>query len=289
MGHIVNKQILANNVKRLDIKADHIANKAKPGQFIMVVPDENSTWIPLSIVEADKRRGIITVIFKEIGSSTKKLGSMYINDEIFSIMGPLGRPATIKKEGNVICIASGTGIAQILPICKALKRADNRVTGIIGANTKKNLMLDVQMRLACHKLMITTEDGSYEKKGMMGEVLKEIINKEKVDLVYVIGPIKEVMNICDITRNIGIKTLVQFCSVLLCGHGICGSCRIKLKDELKLSCQDGVEFDGHEVDFDHLKKRQNSFVHTDEDIYKIQEAKERSNVIKDALKRMWGT
>ena len=259
MFKIISKQILAEDVKRLDILAPGIARKVRPGQFVSVSPEEGDERIPLTVVDHDAAKGTITLIFQEVGYTTQKLGSIQINEEIFSILGPLGNPAPIAQEGIVICIATGTGIAQILPVCRAYAKAGNRVIGIIGAKTKSSLILQSQMRLACYKLFTTTNDGSFERKGLATDVLKEWLMKQPTQLVYAVGSLEMMQAVSSLTREENIKTRVVLNPIMVDCMGLCGSCRVKVAGQMVLSCIDGPEFDGHQVDFADLNIRMNAF------------------------------
>ncbi|HQO58046.1 MAG TPA: sulfide/dihydroorotate dehydrogenase-like FAD/NAD-binding protein [Candidatus Omnitrophota bacterium] len=255
MFTIINRQLLAKDMKRLDIVAETVAAKALPGQFVIVMPEKNAGWLPLTIVENDPLRGTVSLVFQERGPATRRLGSLSIQESVYAVMGPLGKPATIKTAGTVVCAASGVSIASILPVCRALKRCENKVIGLIGAENKNSVLLETQMRLACHKLMITTEDGTYERKGTVLELLKEILDEERVKLVYVIGPAAMMEEACRMTRGKKIETFIQANTIMHCGSGICGSCRLDVDSKPVLSCVDGPEFNGHEVDFEKLKAR----------------------------------
>lgn len=259
MFEIRNKQILADDVKRIEVSAPLIASKVQPGQFVSVSPYEGDERIPLTVVEADPIKGIITLIVQEVGYTTKKLGNIAINEQIFSILGPLGTPASIAKIGTVVCIATGTGTAQMFPIIKALSKAGNKIIGIIGAKTKKSLMLESQMRLTCNKIFITTNDGTYERRGLATDVFKEIIAKNKIDLVYAIGSMDMMQSVCAMTKEKNIKTLVQLTPVMVDCMGMCGSCRVKVGGKVVLACVEGPEFDGHQVDFGYLDVRLNAY------------------------------
>jgi len=259
MFEIINKQILAIDVKRLDIAAQHIARKIQPGQFVSVCPEEGDESIPLTVVDHDMNKGIISFIFKEVGATTKKLGALAIKEPVFSILGPLGTPSLINKNGMVVCIATGVGIAQMLPICRALKKKGNKVVGIIGAKTKKDLMLESQMRITCDKINITTQDGSYERRGLATDAFKELIHKPKVQLVYAIGSVEMMRSVCSLTKPKEIPTLVHLNPVMVDCMGMCGSCRVKVGGKTVLACIEGPEFDGHKVDFDYLDIRMKAF------------------------------
>ncbi|MBU0467776.1 MAG: sulfide/dihydroorotate dehydrogenase-like FAD/NAD-binding protein [Candidatus Omnitrophica bacterium] len=258
MFEIINKQIIAEDIKRIDISAPNIASKVLPGQFVKICPEEGDESIPLTVSDYDAAKGIITLIFQEVGSTTGKLGSLPIGEAVFSILGPLGKAANIEKIGRVICVATGIGAAQILPICRALQKEGNKVVGIIGAKTKSKLMLEAQMRIACNKIFITTEDGSYVRRGLATEALKEVIGKEKINLVYAIGNPEMMETVCSITKKEKIRTLVQLKPIMVDCVGMCGSCRVKVGGKTVMACTDGPEFDGHKVDFKDYKARRKS-------------------------------
>ena len=257
MFKVLNKISLSQDLKRMDVLAPVIARKAKPGQFVSVSPEEDDERIPLSIIEADPARGSITLIFHEKGLTTKKLGAVAVNDEIFSILGPLGIPSTIEKKGVVVCIATGVGIPQILPIARAFKKAGNNVIGIIGAKTKRALMVEPQFRLLCNKIFVTTNDGSYEKRGNATDVLKQILDKQEVNQVYAIGSLDMMRAVCIMTAVKKIKTFVHLNPLMIDCLGMCGSCRVKIAGREVLACVEGPEFDGHEVDFEDFIIRMN--------------------------------
>ncbi len=255
---VLNKISLSSDLKRMDILAPAIAKKAKPGQFVSVSPEEDDERIPLSIVEADPARGSITLIFHERGATTIKLGQIPVNAEIFSILGPLGVPATIEKKGIVVCIATGVGIPQILPIARSLKKVGNNVIGIIGAKTKRALMVEPQLRLLCNKIFVTTNDGSYEKRGKATDILKQILEKQDIHQVYAIGSVDMMRAVCEMTAPKRIKTLVHLNPLMIDCMGMCGSCRVKIGGREVLTCVEGPEFNGHEVDFEDFTIRMNA-------------------------------
>ncbi|MBF0483537.1 MAG: sulfide/dihydroorotate dehydrogenase-like FAD/NAD-binding protein [Candidatus Omnitrophica bacterium] len=263
MFEILNKQILAEDVKRVDIYAPQIARKVRPGQFVSICPEEGDERIPLTVVETDEGRSTIALIFQEKGDTTGKLGSLPIHESVFSILGPLGQPAKIEKCGLVVCIATGVGSAQMLPIARAYRKEGNKIIGIIGAKTKLELMLEAQMRIVSNKIFITTNDGSYERRGVVTDVLKEIIAKEKVGLIYAIGAIDMMQEVVAIAKQKNIPAKVQLNPVMVDCMGMCGACRVKIAGELILACTDGPEFDGHKVDFEDFKVRMNALKESD--------------------------
>ncbi len=259
MFKIIHKQTLAPDIKRLDVLAGEISRRSRPGQFVMVTPTEITQGIPLTIVDADCNRGIISLIFQETGFSTKALGQLQINHCVFNILGPLGIPAVIEKTGTVVCVATGIGTTQILPICRAHRKIGNKVIGLIGAKTKKLLMLEAQMRLSCHKLLIATDDGSYIKRGLATDLLRELLHQEKIHLVYAVGSVDMMQAVAMMTQERQIPTRVSLQPVMIDSVGICGSCRVKVGGRTVLACVEGPEFDGHRVDFDDLKIRTDAF------------------------------
>lgn len=258
MYEIINKQVIGNDIKRIEVAAQDIARKIKPGQFVMVMPDGKSGKIPLAVADTDPDKGLITLIFQEIGLPTKTLGALKIGDPVFSVLGPLGLPAPIERIGTVVCIGQGVGIAQVFPVSKAFRQASNRVIGIVGAKTKRSLILESQMRLTCYKLYLTTEDGSHGQRGFTEDVLSQVVKEEKVELVYCVGSPALLETVTDITRSIKIKTLVSLNPFMVDGTGLCGSCRVKVGGKQLLACTDGPVFDGHQVDFKDLILRTNS-------------------------------
>lgn len=264
MFPITNKLLLANNIKRIDISAPNIARKIQPGQFVAVCPQEGDERIPLAVVESDFVRGTITIVVNEIGPTTKKLGNIAIKEPIFSILGPLGCPSAIDKKGNVICIMTGMGAAQALPICRALKKAGNKIIGIMGAKTKRSLFLEAQMRIVCSKLFIATEDGSYERRGLATDTFKKTLTEQAVNAVYAFGSPEMMESICRLTQEKKIETRVHLNPRMVDCMGMCGSCRIKVDGQMVLACIDGPEFDGHRVDFKDFKIRLNALEKEDE-------------------------
>ncbi|HOW36058.1 MAG TPA: sulfide/dihydroorotate dehydrogenase-like FAD/NAD-binding protein [Candidatus Omnitrophota bacterium] len=255
MHKIVNKQVIANDIKRIEVSAEAIARKIKPGQFVMVMPDEKSGKIPLAVADTDSRRNLITLVFQENGAATKKLGALQIGNSLFSLLGPLGMPVEIEKIGTVACLGYGVGIAQILPICRALKEAGNKVIGLIGAKTKRSLILESQMRIASYKLYVMTEDGSYGQKGLIEDVLPKVLKEENIKLAYAVGSAVMLKAVCGFTRQASVKTLVGLNPIMVDGTGLCGSCRVIVDGKKRLACVDGPVFDGHQVDFEDLMVR----------------------------------
>ncbi len=257
MYKITHKQIIAQDIKRIDILAPLIAAHAKPGQFVMVTPAEGVHNIPMTIVDSDERRSVISLIVHEVGPATRKLGDLSIGESLYQMVGPLGMPAQLDKYGLVIGVATGVGAAQILPICRGLKKKGNKVIGIIGAKSKKVLMLESQMRVVCDEIFITTNDGSYERKGLATGLLRELLNRYTVDRVYAIGSVEMMETAAQLTREKNIPLRVTVNPHMVNGLGLCGSCRVMINGQQRLACVEGPEFDGHMVDYQDLAQRMN--------------------------------
>jgi ferredoxin--NADP+ reductase len=255
---ILEKDILSPVIKQMEIEAPRVAKKCQAGQFVILRLHEKGERIPLTIADFDRNKGTITIVFQEVGKSTRELGKMEAGDQIVDFVGPLGLPSHIEKFGNVICIGGGVGIAPVFPIVRALRDIGNNVTGIIGARTKELLFWEEKMRVACDELMVTTDDGSYVRKGFVTDVMKEIIEdkgKDNIALILAIGPQPMMRVVCNVTKEYGIKTIVSLNSLMVDGTGMCGCCRVTVGGQTKFVCVDGPEFDGHLVDFAELAKR----------------------------------
>jgi len=257
MFKIVHKQLIAQDIKKIDIMAPIIAARALPGQFVMLTPVAGAHNIPMTIIDSDERRSVVSVLVHEVGPATRQLGELSIGEAVYQMVGPLGRGAQMDKYGLVICVATGIGAAQILPICRGLKKKGNKVIGIIGAKSKKVLMLESQMRVVCDEIFITTNDGSYERKGLATGILKELLEKYTVQRVYAIGSVEMMQAAARMTAEKNISLRVTLNPYMVNGLGMCGSCRVKIDGQYRLACVDGPEFDGHKVDFDDFSQRMN--------------------------------
>ncbi|MDP8216951.1 MAG: sulfide/dihydroorotate dehydrogenase-like FAD/NAD-binding protein [Candidatus Kaelpia imicola] len=261
---ILAKEVLSDfegaRITRIEVKAVDLAQKALAGNFVILMVKEEGERIPLTIVSADRECGTITLIFQEIGFSTKLLGKLKVSDSLYSIMGPLGHATEIKNYGSVVLVAGGVGIAEIYPVAKTLKEAGNKIKVIMGARTKELLILENELKEVSDELFVTTDDGSYGIKGFTTNVLKEILDKERIDIIYAVGPIPMMEEVADLTRGYGVKTLVSLNSLMVDASGMCGCCRVNINGETKFACVDGPEFDAHSVDWDTLKKRNSVYV-----------------------------
>ncbi|HID93029.1 MAG TPA: sulfide/dihydroorotate dehydrogenase-like FAD/NAD-binding protein [bacterium (Candidatus Stahlbacteria)] len=270
MNKILRKVELAPAIKLFEVEVPLIAEKALPGHFVVVRACEEGERIPLTIADTQKDRGTITIIFQEVGTSTKKLGLLAEGDEIIDVIGPLGKPSHIDKFGTVVAIGGGVGIPPVYPITRAMKQAGNKVISIIGARTKELLILEDEMRKVSDELCVTTDDGSYGRKGFVSDELQSLINQgRKIDRVIAIGPTIMMKVVCDVTRPYNIKTIVSLNPIMVDGTGMCGACRVEIGGETKFTCVDGPEFDGHEVNFDLLMKRQRIYLKEEEESLKL--------------------
>ncbi|MGI5921191.1 MAG: sulfide/dihydroorotate dehydrogenase-like FAD/NAD-binding protein [Syntrophomonadaceae bacterium] len=260
MYTILNKKTLAREIKRIDISAPEIAAKGQPGQFVIIRLNEQGERIPLTIADFDRDQGIITLIFQEVGRSTKDLGRLQEGDNILDVVGPLGKPSEIRNFGNVVCIGGGVGVAPIYPITRALKYAGNEITAIIGARSNQHLILADEMAAVSDVLYITTDDGSAGEKGLVTDVLKNLLKSPTpIDLVMAIGPLIMMEAVAEVTRPFKVKTVVSLNPIMVDGTGMCGACRVAVGKETKFACVDGPEFDGHLVDWAVAKSRARMF------------------------------
>jgi len=253
---VISIEELAPNIKRIVVHAPLIASKAQAGQFVILRVDEYGERFPLTLVDWKPAEGLITLIFQEVGVSTKKLGSLKAGDCIMDVIGPLGNPTEIKNYGTVAVIGGGVGTALIYPWIRALKSCGNRVITILGARTESLLLLEDDLRAVSDEIRISTDDGSKGIKGFTSDVLKNLISEGKrFDLVMAAGPVPMMRAVAEVTRPYKIKTIVSLNPIMVDGTGMCGACRVKVGGEIKFACVDGPEFDAHKVDFRQLMNR----------------------------------
>ncbi len=261
MFEITEKIELAHTVYQYKIKAPLIAKKRKAGQFVVFRLNEMGERVPLTIVDSDNNDGTITIIMQEVGKSTAMLGNMIPGDMILDIVGPLGKPTHIENFGIAVCVGGGIGTAPVLPIAKAMKEAGNKVISIMGARNKGLLILENEMREASHELHITTDDGSYGHHGFVTQVLQKFIDEGmKIGCVVGIGPVPMMRAVSNVTKPHGILTMVSLNPIMVDGTGMCGACRVTVAGQNRFVCVDGPEFNGAEVDFDELMKRNRAYL-----------------------------
>ncbi|MBL1215038.1 MAG: sulfide/dihydroorotate dehydrogenase-like FAD/NAD-binding protein [Ignavibacteriae bacterium] len=261
MSRIIHKEQLSKDVFLMRLEAPLIAEERKAGQFIILQTDEDlGERIPLTIADADEDEGSITIIFQVVGKSTNDLSHLNKGDDIPVLVGPLGMPTHIENFGTVVCVGGGIGVAPLHPIAQALKKAGNKVITIIGARNKDLIILEDKMKEIADEFIVCTDDGSYGRKALVTEPLKEICKREeKPNMAIAIGP-PVMMKFCaETTRPYEVFTQVSLNTIMVDGTGMCGGCRVNVGGEVKFVCVDGPEFDGHKVDFDNMMMRLNSY------------------------------
>jgi len=261
MFRITYKETLAAKIHLFKIEAPVIARKAQAGQFVIIRIDDRGERIPLTLADWDKKEGNVTIVFMEVGATTLRLASLKAGDSIADLVGPLGVPTHIKKFGTIVCVAGGVGTAPIVPIARALREKGNKIISILGARSKNLLFWKDKLHSISHQLIVTTDDGTYGRKGVVTEPLKELLESgEKVDQVIAIGP-SIMMKFCALTTQpFKVKTIVSLNPIMVDGTGMCGCCRVSVGGMTKFACVDGPEFDGHQVDWDLLLARQRMYL-----------------------------
>ena len=251
------------------MQAPLIAQARKPGQFVIIsINNEYGERIPLTIADADPEKGTIRLIWQRVGKTTAELADMQAGDKIANVVGPLGKPTHIENFGTVVCVGGGIGNAPLLPIAKALKKAGNKIIGILGARTKELLILEDEFAQVSDELIITTDDGSYGRKALVTEPLKEVCQRDqKPDQVFAIGPAIMMKFCCEVTKQFNIPTQVSLNTIMVDGTGMCGGCRIEFDGQPKFVCVDGPEFDGHKVNFDLMMKRLDAYRNQEQKAY----------------------
>jgi len=271
VNKIVSKKRLSEEVFQIELEAPHIAHERKAGQFVIVQTDvEWGERVPLTIADADDARGTITLIFQTVGVSTHRLADLEPGDSIEAVLGPLGNPTHIENFGRAVCVGGGIGVAPMHPIAQALKKAGNHLTIIVGARTKNLVILEDEMRALADELLIVTDDGSYGRKALVTEPLKELCQSSiaKPDIVVAIGP-PIMMKFCaETTRPFGVKTLASLNTIMIDGTGMCGGCRVSVGGKTKFVCVDGPEFDAHLVDWDGMMLRLRAYKPIEEAAHK---------------------
>ncbi|MFC1984403.1 sulfide/dihydroorotate dehydrogenase-like FAD/NAD-binding protein [Chloroflexota bacterium] len=261
MYEILLRRDLVPNIHLFKIAAPDVVKRAQAGQFVVIRVDEKGERIPLTIADWDREGGGITIVFMEVGTTTRRLALLEAGDSIADFIGPLGLPTHIEKFGTVACVAGGFAVATIMPIARAMRAAGNRVISIMGARNKDLIFWEDELRSVSDQLIVTTDDGSYARKGLVTEPLQELLEgEEKIDRVVAIGP-SIMMKFCTkTTQPFGVKTIVSLNPIMVDGTGMCGCCRVSVGGVTKFACVDGPDFDGHQVDWDLLFARQRSYL-----------------------------
>lgn len=261
MYTITHREDLTPNIHLIKVLAPAAARKAKEGQFVMLMVDEKGERIPLTVAGYDRQEGTVTVIFMELGKTTRKLAGLGVGDSIYSFLGPLGVPTHIEKFGTVVCVGGGFGVATTAPIARAMKAAGNTVITIMGFRNKDLMFWEDELRRASDELYIMTDDGSYGRKGVVTIPLQEMLGQgRKIDLVIAIGPAIMMKFVSKTTEPFKVPTVVSLNPVLVDGTGLCGGCRVSIGGETRFACVDGPDFDAHKVDWDLLMSRQRVYL-----------------------------
>lgn len=273
MNKIVSKSQFSEKVFKFEIEAPLIAKARKAGHFVIVRVGEKGERMPLTIAGADPVKGTITLVVQKVGLSSTKLCNLNEGDYITDVVGPLGKATHIDRFGTVVCAGGGVGVAPMLPIIEALKAAGNRVISVLAGRSKELIILEDEVRKSSDEVIIMTDDGSYGQKGLVTEGIEQVIQREKVDKCFAIGPAIMMKFCCLLTKKYNIPTDVSLNTIMVDGTGMCGACRITVGGKTRFVCVDGPEFDGHQVDFDEMLKRMGAF--------KKEEAEEMSHLEAD--------
>jgi len=267
MNKIVDKEYFSDNVVKLVIEAPAIAKSRKAGHFIILRVGSKGERIPLTIVGSDTEKGTITIIVQKMGVSSIKLVNLEVGDYITDVVGPLGNATHVEKVGTVLASGGGVGVAPLLPIVDAFKKAGNKVITVLAARTKELVILEEQIREFSDEVIIMTDDGSYGKKGLVTNGMEEIIKREKIDLAVTVGPAIMMKFVSLLTKKYKIHTLASLNTIMVDGTGMCGACRVTVGGKTKFVCVDGPEFDAHQVDFDEMLSRLSAYNKQEEKAY----------------------
>ena len=267
MSRIIEKEYFSEAVVRLVVEAPHIAKSRKAGHFVIVKSGEKGERIPLTIAAADVDKGTITLIIQKVGVTSTKICDLEVGDEITDVVGPLGKATHIENVGTVLASGGGVGVAPLLPIVEALKQAGNRVITVLAAREKDLIILEEQMRQHSDEVIIMTDDGSYGKQGLVTFGMEEVILREKVDLAVTVGPAIMMKFATLLTGKYNIPTVASLNTLMVDGTGMCGACRVSVGGQTKFVCVDGPEFDAHEVDFDEMLLRLDSYKPSEAEAY----------------------
>ena len=268
MFKILKAEQLADKIFLMDVEAPRVAKSCEPGEFVIVKMDEIGERIPLTICDYNREEGVVTIVFQIVGASTQRMSELKAGDAFEDVVGPLGRPSEfvhedleVLKNKKMLFVAGGVGTAPVYPQVKWLRAHGIDADVIVGAKNKDLLILEDQMRAVAGNLYVTTDDGSYVRKGMVTDVIKDLVINQgkKYDVCVAIGPMIMMKFVCLLTKELNLPTIVSMNPIMVDGTGMCGACRLTVGDEVKFACVDGPEFDGHLVNFDEAMKRQQMY------------------------------
>jgi len=257
---IIKKEVYSPVTYMWEVEAPDVARAAQPGHFLIVRMNEEGERIPLTVADFDRQRGTVTAVIQAVGKSTREMMQLNQGDSILDLIGPLGEASHIEKRSKVILVGGGLGVAPVYPQLRAYKERGSTTLSIIGFRTKSLVFWEERFRAYSDEMHIATADGSYGHKGFVSQVLQILLEKHRdTEEVVAIGPLLMMKACCDVTRPFGVRTMVSLNSIMVDGTGMCGSCRVTVNGKLKFACVDGPDFDGHQVDFDELLRRQRRF------------------------------
>ncbi len=268
MAKIISKKYLSEKVVQLEIEAPRIAKKRKAGHFVIVKIDKNGERIPLTISQADSKKGTITIVVQIVGVTSLKLSKLAVGEEVTDVVGPLGNATHTDKVGTVLCAGGGVGVAPLLPIVEAMHKAGNKVISVLAARDKELLILEKEISAFSDQVIVMTDDGSYGQKGLVTDGMEMAITQEKIDQAIVIGPAIMMKYASMLTQKYNILTLASLNTIMVDGTGMCGACRVSVGGRTKFVCVDGPEFNAHDVDFDELLMRLGSYKNEEAGAYK---------------------
>jgi ferredoxin/flavodoxin---NADP+ reductase len=258
MHKIVSKSQLSPNVTRLDVVAARISHIRRPGQFVIVRRSEKAERIPLTIADADAHAGTIALVVQAVGKSTRELVALEPGQSVRDISGPLGMPTELIEKGRALCIGGGVGTAVVHPIAQGLHARGVQVVSVIGGRSREWVIFENELR-RLGEVVICTDDGSYGRKGFVTDAARELLAAGGIDIVYAVGPVPMMRAVANLTRPLGVHTIVSLNPVMVDGTGMCGGCRVEVGGTTKFACVEGPEFDGHKVDFDLLADRLSTY------------------------------
>jgi len=258
MYEIVAKQELAPNIYLIEIAAEDVAKKSQPGQFVILRLDDKGERIPLTIAGIDLEKGTVATAVHSVGRTTKKLAKLNAGDSIMDLSGPLGNPAEIGKFGRVLLVGGGVWCAPLYYVAQALREKGNEVVIVAAGRTTNDLIFEKELKEVSNEFYVATDDGSKGYQGL--SFLKDVLKTQKFDHSIAMGPVVMLQTVTEITKPYNLKTMVTLASIMVDGTGMCGSCRVTVAGETKFACMDGPEFDGHQVDFEELIKRQRIYL-----------------------------
>ena len=258
MYEIVAKREVAPNIYLIELAAEDVAKKSQPGQFVILRLDDKGERIPLTIAGVDLEKGTVAAAVHSVGRTTKKLAKMNAGDSIMDLSGPLGNPAEIGKFGRVLLVGGGVWCAPLYYVAQALREKGNEVVIVAAGRTKNDLIFEKELKEVSNEFYVATDDGSKGYQGL--SFLKDVLKTQKFDHSIAMGPVVMLQTVTEITKPYSLKTMVTLASIMVDGTGMCGSCRVTVAGETKFACMDGPEFDGHQVDFEQLIKRQRIYL-----------------------------